>query len=121
VAAADDEPLSDVLEAVRKLLFPRLPEAEGRALLRATLKRAEERRRLDDVLYERLRRPAEGDGDPDPALAWARAVFADMDDHSPAEVSEAVAWLEADPARADALFPSRLEAFRAGLRAGERL
>jgi hypothetical protein len=114
----EDEPLSDDLEEARKLLFPGLSEAEGRALLRATLKRAEEQRRLDDVLFERLRGPA---GDDDPAVTWARAVFADMGDHTSEELGQVVDWLEADEVRVDAVFESRLEAFRAGLRAGERL
>ena len=119
MAADDDEPLSEVLDAVRKLLFPRLTEAEGRALLRAILKRAEEGRGLEDVLFDRVRRP--GAGDDDSTAMWGRDVFADMDDHTSEELAQVIDWLNADPARADLLFGSRLEAFQAGLRAGERL
>src|SRR5262249_45253042 len=119
VSAADDEPLSDDLEAVRKLLFPKLPEAEGRALLRAIMKRAEEGRGLEEVLFDQLRRSSRGDDDP--TAAWGRDVFADMADHTSEELAQVVDWLNAEPARADLIFESRLEAFRAGLRLGERL
>jgi hypothetical protein len=120
VAAEDDDgPLSPELEQVRKLLFPNDPEEVGRARIRAVLKRAEEERGLDDALFERLR-GREGAGD-DPSVAWARAVLTDMDDHTSAEIAEVVVWLEAEPTRAAEVFGSLLEAFHAGLRAGERL
>ena len=121
VAADDDGPLSDDLERVRKLLFPGFSAEDGRARLRAVLKRADEERMLTDALYERLRPPVDDDAAPDASVARARDVFADLDDHTSDEVAEVVAWLEADPARADELFGSLLDAFRAGLRAGERL
>ena len=115
----DDGPLPPDLEKVRELLFPNHPEEVGRARIRAVLKRAEEHRRLDEALFERLR-PSEA-GDEDPAVVWARAVLVDMDDHTSAEIAEVIAWLEAEPNRAGAVFGSLLEAFHAGLRAGERI
>jgi hypothetical protein len=118
VSAADDDPLSDDLEEVRKLLFPKLTEAEGRALLRAIIKRAEEGRGLYDDLFDRLRPQ---DGGVDAKARWGRDVFADIDDRSSEELAQVVDWLDADPARADSIFESRLEAFQAGLRVGERL
>jgi len=119
--AADDEPLSDDLENVRELLFPDYSETEGRARLHAVLKRAGEKRRLTDALIQRVRREKRKQRALDPSVSWALEVIAHMEDHSSNELAEVAMWLEGDPARADLVFASRLEAFQAGLRAGERL
>jgi hypothetical protein len=119
--AADDEPLPPDLEEARKILYPEYSEAEGRALLRAVMKRAGDDRKLNDTLLQRLRSAKLRKKAEDATLAWARDVFTDMDDHTSQELDQVVTWLEAEPARADKVFGSRLEAFQAGLRAGERL
>jgi hypothetical protein len=119
--AADDEPLSEDLENVREILFPNYSEAEGRARLRAALRRAGDRRKLTDALIQRVRREKQRQRAIDPSVTWAREVFEHMEDHTSDELAEVAMWLEGDPARADVVFASRLEAFQAWLRAGERL